>query len=142
MSNPLVWKCYGSNCQYHGAVAEFGKPGHRKCPKCGKEDVFPFRRYRCKGCRRIEDQTFWFPESSLDEDPGLDEAIPCEICIKREEMRFFRNRNSETLSQGEWDSARKKIQTKPTELEEIPVQPKTPRRTPASKLDKNVKFLT
>lgn len=68
------WMCYacfrGFPCKYIGPMEEFEHPDGHTCPKCGSEDVFPHRIFRCKKCGDTEPQnTFFGSDLPLDEDP-------------------------------------------------------------------------
>ena len=60
------WKCYA--CVHVGPKKGFA--GCR-CGKCGSEDVFPHRIFRCKKCGKTMPQAdFFHPDLGLDEDPS------------------------------------------------------------------------
>ena len=67
------WKC--EICYYVGPTKEFGKAGDRQCPNPehgskSREDVFPYRLYRCDLCAHEDGHDHFFGrETPIDDDP-------------------------------------------------------------------------
>ncbi len=132
MSEILHRKCYAAECGYIGKAEDFESEGGRECPRCGSQDNFPYRRYRCLRCGTLGDQHYWFPELELDLDPFKQKsaAIPCKECYDSAYATYMRTRTKLAKDEREL----KLLKTRPASLEEIRAIIKPPTRAVAKPL--------
>ena len=118
------WKCHG--CDYIGKYSSFIKnEGDTECPRCSGPDTFPHRMYKCKGCGKVGDQDFWFDDAVLDDDPLIEsrEANPCDDCLRKWEKEHKPRSGASSEVWTTYYQAGNEQEKKPTELEEVPVEP-------------------